>query len=130
MDKELIELPLTSVFAGTLNFYGKSIFGKMFTSDTSRSLLARTQLLERVALTPEGIPVDKAIEAIEVALELNVPVLNFSFHSPSLQPGHTPYVRTEADLASFYDWWKQVFTHLEKRGVTATTAKKIAKATF
>jgi hypothetical protein len=27
----------------------------------------------------------------------------FSFHSPSVQPGYTPYVRTEADLKRFLE---------------------------
>jgi hypothetical protein len=130
IDSQLIELPLTSVFAGSLKIGGKTMFGSMFTSDTSRSLLARTGLLERVALTPEGIPVHKAIEAIDLALDMGLPVLNFSFHSPSLEPGHTPYVRTEEDLERFYTWWQQVFAHLEKRSVHPTTAKKIVEAAF
>jgi hypothetical protein len=36
-----------------------------------------------------------------------LPVLVFSFHSPSLAPGFTPYVRNEDDLLRFYDWWRR-----------------------
>ena len=52
-------------------------------------------------------------------------MLNFSFHSPSLQPGNTPYVRSQADLDLFYRWWDVVLGHLARRGVEATTAAEI-----
>ena len=63
--------------------------------------------------------------AIDIAIEQGLPVLNFSFHSPSLQPGNTPYVRSNADLALFYRWWDIILDHLARRGVEATTAAQI-----
>ena len=53
----------------------------------------------------------------------------FSFHSPSLEPGHTPYVRNEADLDHLYDWWRRVFAYLELRGVRPVTVREVAGAT-
>jgi hypothetical protein len=126
---KLIELPLTSVFAGMLKAGGKGLFSRAFAASSSRGLLARTGLLERIALTPEGIPIDKAIKAVDIALEQNVPILNFSFHSPSLAVGHTPYVRSEADLEDFYHWWTTMFAHLAARGVKPTHVEEIRKAT-
>jgi hypothetical protein len=126
--ERLIELPLTSVFGGILKSGGKHLFSRAFEAVTSRALLARTGLLERIALTPEGIPVDKAIKAVDIAIDLNIPVLNFSFHSPSLAVGHTPYVRSEADLEKFYDWWIKMFTHLEARGVKPAHVGEIISA--
>ncbi|MGH2322789.1 hypothetical protein, partial [Enterococcus faecalis] len=73
-----------------------------------RGLAARMRLLSRVALTPEDMPLPDALEAIAVAAGEGVRVLNFSFHSPSLVPGHTPYVRDAADLGAFYGWWEAV----------------------
>lgn len=49
-------------------------------------------LLE-LPLTPEGITAAEAIRGIDRALDENLPLLVFNFHSPSLEPGHTPYVR-------------------------------------
>ena len=125
---KLLELPVTTVFGGMLRGQGDFVFSAL-ESETSRSTMARTGLLERIALTPEGIPVGKAIEAIDLALEQRVPVLNFSFHSPSLAAGHTPYVRSEADVESFYIWWEQVFDHLEKKGVRNVTMAEIRHVT-
>src|SRR3546814_18177681 len=75
-------------------------------------------MLTRVALTPEGIPARDAIEAIDRMLDDGIRVLNLSFHSPSLEPGYTPYVRDAADLRAFYGWWDAVLDRMTKRGVT------------
>lgn len=127
---KLIELPVTSVFDGALRSMGPMLFDRAFASDTMRSMLARGGMLERLALTPEGIPADKAIAAIDCALAAKLPILTFSFHSPSLAVGHTPYVRSEADLEQFYGWWEQVFAHLAKRGVMPVTVAAIKAAAF
>lgn len=128
VERELLELPVTTVFSGTLRSAGKLIFSRAFEAMTSRGLLARTGMLERIALTPEGIPVEKAIQAVDVALSRNIPILNFSFHSPSLAVGHTPYVRTEEDLERFYDWWTKIFAHLAARGVKPAHVSEIARS--
>jgi hypothetical protein len=128
VENELLELPVTTVFCGTLRRAGTFIFSRAFESLTSRGVLARTGMLQRVALTPEGIPIEKAIQAVDVALSRNIPILNFSFHSPSLAVGHTPYVRTEEDLERFYDWWVQIFAHLAARGVKPTFAAEISRS--
>src|SRR3546814_8230794 len=73
-------------------------------------------MLTRVALTPEGIPARDAIEAIDRMLDDGIRVLNLSFHSPSLEPGYTPYVRDAADLRAFYGWWDAVLDRMTKRG--------------
>ena len=127
-EDKLIELPVTTVFSGALRSSGKFIFSHAFQSLTSRGLLARTGLLERIALTPEGIPAAKAIHAIDIALAQAVPILNFSFHSPSLAAGHTPYVRNDEELERFYDWWVQIFAHLKARGVKPTHVDEITRS--
>ncbi len=128
-EDKLLELPLTSVFGGMLRVGGKGLFSRAFAAASSRGLLARTGMLERIALTPEGIPIDKAVKAVDIALAQRIPILNFSFHSPSLAVGHTPYVRSEADLESFYDWWTKMFAHLAARGVKPTHVEEIRVAT-
>jgi hypothetical protein len=124
----LIELPLTTIFSGALRAGGRRLFSRAFETVGSRGLLARTGMLERIALTPEGIPVEKALKAIDIALQKRVPILNFSFHSPSLAVGHTPYVRSESDLESFYSWWNRVFEHLGAHGVKPTHVDEIRAA--
>jgi hypothetical protein len=72
--------------------------------------------------------VDEAIRAVDIAIDDGLPLLVFSFHSPSLQAGHTPYVRDEADLEALYDWWRRVFTYCDMRGVKPTSIGGIMRA--
>ncbi|QDZ07429.1 WalW protein [Sphingomonas panacisoli] len=113
----LIELPSTTVFTGLARGVGKGLYRAAGRVPKGRGLLARTGLLQRIPLTPEGIPIAEALEAIRVAVGEGVRVLNFAFHSPSLTPGHTPYVRDDGDLATFWAWWDRVLAELDRLGV-------------
>ena len=65
---------------------------------------------------------------IDIALDDGLPLLVFSFHSPSLAPGHTPYVRSLSALDAFHDWWRTVFAYLERRGVRPASLSQIKTA--
>jgi hypothetical protein len=120
---DVLEAPLTSLFLGALGEVGYHRVTRL--GNLALSLAARTGLVERVALTPEGIPAARACAAIDRAVDLGLPLLNFSFHSPSLEPGHTPYVRTDADLAAFYGWWDTVLAHLDRHGVRSASVADV-----
>lgn len=126
--QSLLELPVTTVFAGALRRLGPHLYPLTQRVPHLPGVLARMRLLERIALTPEGIPVRDALRAIGVAIADRLPVLVFSFHSPSLAPGNTPYVRSKDDLARFYDWWESVLAHLAKRDIAPTTVAEIRNA--
>jgi hypothetical protein len=124
----VMELPLTTVFWGPLRQQGDWLYPRLWRTPRLRGALSRLGLLERIPLTPEGTTVDEALRGIDIALDDQLPILVFSFHSPSLAPGYTPYVRDERDLELFYDWWRQVFTYLNQRKVAATSVKDILSA--
>jgi hypothetical protein len=126
--KRLLELPLTTVFWGMLRRQGDWIYPALWRAPSLRGMLARAGLLERIPLTPEGVSVDEAIRGIDIALDDGLPLLVFSFHSPSLAPGHTPYVRDEAGLAALYDWWRRVFAYLKLRKVAPATIGGVMQA--
>src|SRR3546814_5726046 len=84
-------MPVTTVFSGPFGRMGQRFYHRIAREGTlARALIARLRLVERIALTPEGIPAERACRAIDIAIGLGLPVLNFSFHSPSLRPGNTP----------------------------------------
>ena len=113
----LIELPLTTVFTGRLRRAGAALYPALG-GMRARGAFARAGLLQRVALTPEDMPIGDALAAVRVAIEEEGQrLISFSFHSPSLVPGHTPYVRSRDDLARFWDWWRAMFGLLETLGV-------------
>ncbi|MEG3164090.1 polysaccharide deacetylase family protein [Sphingomonas sp. PB2P19] len=124
----VIELPLTTVFTGRLRRGGAKLHGALGNVPKARGVFARFGLLSRIALTPEDMPIAAAIEAVDVALGEGVRLLNFSFHSPSLAPGHTPYVRDAADLARFHGWWETMVRHLARRGVANASLGEILAA--
>ncbi len=124
--EDMLELPLTTVFTGAARAGGARLHRGL--GRYGRGAFARAGLLQRVALTPEDMPVAAAIAAIDRATADGVRLLTLSFHSPSLVPGHTPYVRDSADLAAFHDWWDRVFAHLDRRGIAPTTLAEIIAA--
>ncbi|TGX55858.1 WalW protein [Sphingomonas gei] len=124
----IVELPLTTVFTGTLRRGGAMLHRRLGSVPRGRGAAARLGLLSRVALTPEDMPLDEALEAVRIAVGEGVRLLNFSFHSPSIQPGHTPYVRDAADLAAFWRWWDAVFALLGRLGVAPASLAEILDA--
>lgn len=124
-DRRLLELPLTTVYWGPLRQVGNVLYPHLWRTPSVRGVLARAGLLERIPLTPEGVTSEEALRGVDIALDEGLPVLVFSFHSPSLAPGHTPYVRNDDDLDSLYDWWRTLFSYLGQRGVKPTSVGDI-----
>lgn len=123
--RRLLELPLTTVYWGPLRQLGNVIYPHLWRAPQVRGLLAKAGLLERIPLTPEGVTAEEALRGVDIAIDEELPVLVFSFHSPSLAPGHTPYVRNSEDLDALYDWWRTLFAHLGQRGIQPTSVADI-----
>ena len=64
-------------------------------------ILARLGVTNRIMLSPEGSTLDEMKAVTRALLADGLRTFTFSFHSPSVEPGHTPYVRSPADLGSF-----------------------------
>ena len=126
--RALVELPLSTAFVGVLRAGGERLYQKAQSISRVAGGLARTGLFSRVPLTPEGVPVRDAIRAIDALIEEGAAILNFSFHSPTLEPGHTPYVRDARDQAAFFNWWDKVLNHLAKRDVRAASLDELLAA--
>ena len=124
----LIELPLTTVFTGAARRGGANLYRAAAMLPRGRGVLARAGLLRRVALTPEDMPIADALEAVDVATGEGLRLLTFSFHSPSLVSGHTPYVRDAADLAAFWRWWAVMLAHLDRLGVRPVSLAEVLAA--
>ncbi|SIN98272.1 hypothetical protein SAMN02745824_2528 [Parasphingorhabdus marina DSM 22363] len=121
----LLEMPLTTVVSGMLRKQHLPLLKLMNRSEIMAAAISRLGIVERIPLTPEGISTREAREAIDVALDDGHKMLVFSFHSPSLSPGHTPYVRTSDDLNRFYDWWRDIMSHLAEQNVQPISMEEL-----
>ncbi len=128
-ERHLMELPLTTVYWGMLRRQGSWLHPKMCKIPRLGGAMARLGLLEKISLTPEGVSVDEALRGIDMALDDQLDVLVLSFHSPSLMPGHTPYIRSESDLDDFYEWWRTIYAYLDQRGVKPVSVAELMQAT-
>lgn len=124
----LLELPLGVTYTGQLRRYGRLLYGDGRSNTRRIAALARAGMLARVALTPEDMPVDDVKRAVDAMLDDGHQFFSLSFHSPSLTPGHTPYVRNSADLTNFYGWWDKVLTFLAARKITPVSVDETLAA--
>ncbi|MBU2587929.1 MAG: polysaccharide deacetylase family protein [Alphaproteobacteria bacterium] len=126
---QLLELPVTSAYRGPLARFGPLVHRAQRHIPTLFAGFSRLNLLERIALTPEGVSAEEALRGIDVVINRGLPVLVLSFHSPTLAPGHTPYAATEAEVEALYQWFATIYADLARRGVRSTTVSEIIAAT-
>lgn len=63
--------------------------------------LSRLRLSDTITLTPEGVTAAEQIRLVRAMLRQGHRIFVLHYHSPSLSPGHTPYVRSPADADEF-----------------------------
>ena len=114
---QLVELPLSTAYTGHFGQWGGRLHPQLARAGRLGGAFSKLGLLARVPLTPEGVSAAECCVAIDRLIAEDVPVLNFSFHSPTLEPGHTPYTRGARDVEDFYRWWDEVLSHLARRNV-------------
>ena len=117
------EVPLTATTTGLLR-------DKLRVQDyaPARGMLARLGLFDRVPLTPEGVRLHDALIAIRQLLDSGHQLFSLSFHTPTVVPGHTPYVRNAADLKKFWLWWDGVFSLFAQHNVAPIRSGEIIAA--
>jgi hypothetical protein len=108
--RRLLEIPITSALLG---FAGRRVFEAArrgpWLALRAPGLLARLGAADRLVLSPEGCTAREHVKLTRALLRRGVRTFTWSFHSPSLEPGHTPYVRTDADLRDFLDRFRRYF---------------------
>lgn len=126
----LLEVPLSVGFLGALPALGERT-AALFDSRAAARLripgaLARSGLVARSRLSPEGTPPDEQCRLIAAMIARGHRTFSLTYHSPSLAPGHTPYVRDEADLDRFLAAIEQVLTFFrDEIGGRFTTLSEI-----
>src|SRR5258706_11442086 len=105
LGRRLLDLPPTVGLCGLLA--GRGLFDLLQSGLARRlrlpGLFARARLLERIALTPEGLSTAELRRLTSAMIGAGHRIFVMSYHSPSLVPGNTPYVATARELAAFLD---------------------------
>lgn len=129
----LLAVPMTRAQMGPLGDYAPALGRALPWTPWGRRLrgvLARAGLLNTVTLTPEGVEADEQKALIACMLRRGHRTFVLHYHSPSLMPGNTPYVRNQKDLARFLTRLEEVarfFIH-DLGGLAGSPADFLAPA--
>lgn len=89
-------------------------------------ILSRIGAVERIALSPEGNTNAEMRRLTRSLVRQGFRIFVFSFHSPSVQPGFTSYVRDERELGTFLGNCREYFEFfMEELGGLAMTPLEI-----
>jgi glycosyltransferase involved in cell wall biosynthesis len=107
-ERGLLEVPISASIVGRAAGLPRKLTAPVFGQTSERlgfpSALARLSLLERIKLTPEGITLEEAKRLVRHMLASGHKIFVMIYHSPSLEIGNTPYVKTQQELGKFLAW--------------------------
>lgn len=131
-DGSILEIPLATGFHGALARSGAGLYERLQSANGQRlrlpGIASRLGLLERTTLTPEGVDFPTQKRLIEAMLRQGHRLFTMTYHSPSLAAGHTPYVRSAADLSAFLDRIRRLLAYFfGTLGGAATTPLEIRR---
>lgn len=123
-DDKLLEIPGTGAFVGWGGSHMESLYksAEKYPQLRLAGILSRLGVVDRLRLSPEGYSVEEQIKLTNNLLSAGVRVFSWSFHSPSLTPGMTNYVKTDAELIKFLDSFRRYFDYFfnEINGASST----------
>lgn len=117
----MLEIPATIGFTQTTHHWANRFFGALKRRPIRRlrlaGVLAGLGLLNQVWLSPEKCTSDEMIALARRLMLTGSPIINLFFHSPSLQPGLTPYVRTPSDRQTFFNRLSEFLSFAKESGI-------------
>lgn len=110
-DKPILEIPCTGGFIGWAHPVAIPLFGaaQCLHKIKAAGVLSRVGAVDRLMLSPEGYTPTEHIKLVKFLYRQGVRTFTWSFHSPSVVPGNTSYVQSEAQLKEFLNSFRQFF---------------------
>jgi hypothetical protein len=130
-EKTLMEIPVSAALVGRLAVrHGGRLAPMLFKPAAQRMRLsgiaARFGLLERIRLTPEGMTIEEAKRLTRAMFAQGHRIFVLTYHSPSLEPGNTPYVRTAEQREAFLRWLDEFYAFFrEEIGGRSATWREV-----
>jgi hypothetical protein len=104
-ENRLLAIPITGAYIGFLGARAHRFYQWATKPSLSWAhlpgILSRVGAMDRIRLSPEGFELADLKRLTRTLLSQGERVFTFSFHSPSLKPGCTSYVRDRAELEAF-----------------------------
>jgi hypothetical protein len=116
---ELTALPLSVHFVGALASQGSKYYKRMMNTGLVAKaripgIAARLGVLERLRLSPEGHGLEDMIRQTHAALKHGKRYFMLTYHSSSLLPGATGYVRNNSERDEFLSSLDQFLSFFQK----------------
>ncbi len=112
---DLLELPLSAALNRRVPGWAARAYGRLPWPYTARRVLRLAGIARVRWLRPSYSSAADMNALADDLVRRGEPILNLLFHSSEALPGTSPYNRTEADLAGFYDRLSAVLTHAVQR---------------
>lgn len=104
-ESNILEVPVSIGFNRTPFSFCSSVYDIIGKSPLRKIRLLgfcdRTRLLQKIWLSPEFNTAKEMLSFSKILLNNGINLLNFTFHSPSLKPGLSLFVRSEKELTLF-----------------------------
>lgn len=110
-EQKLLEIPVTGGFVGSAGRFSPTIYqwAQQFKAAKLPGILSRLGIVDRLMLSPEGFSSKEHLKLTRYLYQQGSRIFTWSFHSPSMLPGHTVYVRSDAQLQQFLGEFRRYF---------------------
>lgn len=127
-DHRILELPCTGDFVGWAHGVAVPLYelASRLKAFKGPGILSRLGAVDRLMLSPEGFKPSEHIKLTRFLYRRGVRTFTWSFHSPSVVPGHTSYVQDDQQLKHFLDAFRRYFDFFfEELGGQASTPTRL-----
>lgn len=129
-ERPLLELPCTGGFVGWAGSVSIPLFevAQRLRKVRAPGILSRMGAVDRLMLSPEGFDSAEHIKLTRALYNRGLRTFTWSFHSPSVVPGNTTYVRDDLQLQRFLDSFRRFFDYFfNELGGVASTPTRVRK---
>ena len=106
-ERRLLEIPCTTDYAGMAGRLAPPLHRladrPALAPLRAVGIMSKLHVVNKIMLSPEGSTLEEMKMLTRSLLRRGVRTFSLTMHSPSVEPGCTPYVRTTADLDGFID---------------------------